>query len=220
MPKELLLEIGTEEIPAGFIPAALKAMEDMAAKALAGARLESASIRAMGNPRRLMLHVTGLPERQPDAVRESFGPPKSAAYDSEGHFTKAATGFAKGQGVDVDKLAVKMTEKGEYLCAVVEEKGAPSGQVLAELLPKLILSLPFPKSMRWADRDIRFARPIHWILALFGGEVVHFEVDGIKSGNLTRGHRFMSPGAFMVKDYESYMRQTKENFTIVDPAVR
>jgi glycyl-tRNA synthetase beta chain len=220
MPKELLLEIGTEEIPAGFIPAALKAMEEMAAKALAGARLESSSIRAMGNPRRLMLHVTGLSERQPDAVRESFGPPKSAAYDSEGHFTKAATGFAKGQGIDVGKLTVKMTGKGEYLCAVIEEKGAPAGEVLAELLPKLILSLPFPKSMRWADRDIRFARPIHWILALFGGEIVHFEVDGIKSGNLTRGHRFMSPGAFMVKDYESYMRQTKENFTIVDPAVR
>ena len=102
----------------------------------------------------------------------------------------------------------------------MEEKGAPTAEVLSELLPKLILSIPFPKSMRWGDRDIRFARPIHWILALFGGEVVHFELDGVKSGELTRGHRFLSPGAFRVKDFESYMHQTRDNYTIVDQDVR
>src|SRR5512141_3135643 len=180
MPKELLLEIGSEEIPAGFITGALGAMEELAAKALTGARLEYSAIRAMGNPRRLVLHVSGISDMQPDSVREVLGPPKSAAYDKDGNLTKAATGFAKGQGVDVASLSVKQTEKGDYICATIEEKGVPASEVLSDILPKLILSIPFPKSMRWGSRDIKFARPIHWILAILDGEVVPFEVDGTK----------------------------------------
>jgi len=220
MPKELLLEIGSEEIPAGFITGALGAMEELAAKALSNARLEYSTIRAMGNPRRLVLHVDGISDMQPDSVREVLGPPKSAAYDKDGNLTKAASGFAKGQGVEVSSLSVKQTEKGEYICATIEEKGVPANEVLSDILPKLILSIPFPKSMRWGNRDIKFARPIHWILAILDGEVVPFEVDGIKSTNLSRGHRFMSPGAFRVKDFESYMHQTKDNYSIVDQNIR
>ncbi len=118
----------------------------------------------------------------------------------------------KARGLTVASLSVKQTEKGEYICATIEEKGVPASEVLSDILPKLILSIPFPKSMRWGNRDIKFARPIHWILAILDGEVVPFEVDGIKSTNLTRGHRFMSPGAFRVKDFESYMHQTKDNY--------
>jgi glycyl-tRNA synthetase beta chain len=220
MPKELLLEIGSEEIPAGFISGALGAMEELAAKALSSSRLEYAGLRAMGNPRRLVLHVSGISDMQPDSVREVLGPPKSAAYDKDGNLTKAATGFAKGQGVEVSSLSVKQTDKGDYICATIEEKGAPATEVLADLLPKFILSIPFPKSMRWGNRDIKFARPIHWILAILDGEVVPFEVDGVKSTNLTRGHRFMSPGVFRVKDFESYMHQAKDNYSIVDQDVR
>jgi glycyl-tRNA synthetase beta chain len=220
MPKELLLEIGTEEIPARFIPGALKSLEELADKALAAARIEHGPCRGMGNPRRLMLHVKEVAERQPDSVRVTLGPPKSVAYDAAGKPTKAAAGFAKAQGVDVDSLTISVTDKGEYICATVEEKGKEAGEVLSEILPKLILSVPFPKSMRWMDREIRFARPIHWIVAVLGGDVVPFEIDGIKSGNLTRGHRFMSPGAFRVNDFEYYMHQTKDNFTIVDQDAR
>ncbi len=217
---ELLLEIGTEEIPAGFIPKALAAMEGLLAKMLSDARLAPGKIKAMGNPRRLVLHVESLSGSQPDEVRTVTGPPKRAAFDASGNPTKAAEGFAKGQGVRVEDLKVIETDKGEYISATVEEKGLQATAVLSELLPRFILSIPFPKSMRWADREIRFARPIHWILAVFGGEVVHFELDGIKSGELTRGHRFLSPGVFRVKDFDAYIHQTRDNFTIVDPEVR
>ena len=220
MMPELILEIGTEEIPAGFIPKALAAMEELADKMLSDARLTHGKIKAMGNPRRLFLHVEDLPERQPDEVRVVTGPPKRAAFDAAGKPTKAAEGFAKGQGVGVEELKIIETDKGEYISVTVEEKGAPTAAVLSELLPRFILSIPFAKSMRWGDRDIKFARPIHWILALFGGEVVHFELDGVKSGELTRGHRFLSPGSFRVKDFVSYMHQTRDNYTIVDPDVR
>jgi len=220
MPKELLLEIGTEEIPAGFIPGALKALEELADKALTDARLEHGALRAMGNPRRLVLHVKDIAERQPDSVRVVTGPSKKAAYDDAGNPTKAAMGFAKGQGVDVSALTVQATDKGEYICATIEEKGQDAKDVLAVLLPKLILSMPFPKSMRWGSKEIRFARPIHWILCLLGSDVVHFELEGIKSNNFSRGHRFMSPGVFMVKDFSSYMHQTKDNSVIVDQDVR
>ncbi len=220
MPKELLIEIGTEEIPAGFIPGALSAFEELAGKAFGDARLTHGLMRAMGNPRRLVLHVKDLSDRQPDSVRVVVGPSKKAAFDDAGNPTKAAAGFAKGQGVDVSSLTLQTTDKGEYVAATIEEKGQDTIEALAALLPKLILSVPFPKSMRWGDKDIRFARPIHWILALFGSEVVHFEIGGIKSSNLSRGHRFMSPGAFLVKDFVSYMHQTKDNYVVVDQDVR
>ena len=220
MHKDLLLEIGAEEIPAGFVTGALKAMPELAAKALADARLTHGEISAYGNPRRLALIVRGLSARQPDAVREVTGPPKKAAYDASGNPTKAATGFASSQGVGIESLTIKTTDKGEYLCAVIDEKGRDAAEVLSELLPKFIFSIPFPKSMRWMDKEIRFARPIHWILALLGGETVHFELDGVKSSNISRGHRFMSPGAFMVKDPDSYLQLTTDNYTIVDPDVR
>ena len=220
MPKELLLEIGSEEIPAGFIPPALTSLGELAAKALNDARLTHGEVRTMGNPRRLVLHVRDVSDRQPDSVRTVTGPPKKAAFDAAGNPTKAAAGFAKGQGVEVSALTVQSTDKGEYVAAVVEEKGLDSIEALANILPGLILSIPFPKTMRWMDREVRFARPIHWILAILDGEVIHFDVDGIKAGNLSRGHRFMSPGAFRVKDYASYIQQTKDNYTIVDMNAR
>jgi len=220
MSKELLLEIGTEEIPARFIPAALDALRELAAKALKEARLTHGDISAMGNPRRLFLAVNEVQAKQPDAVKEVTGPPKKAGYDADGNPTKAALGFAKSAGVDVSELRTVNTDKGEYIAAVIEEKGRKADEVLAELLPGMVLSIPFPKSMRWMDGEIRFARPIHWIMCVLGGEVVNFELDGVKSSNLSRGHRFMSPGAFTVNDLSSYVHQTRDNYTILDPAVR
>ncbi len=128
--------------------------------------------------------------------------------------------FAEKNKVPVENLTIKTTDKGEYVAARIDEEGGDTAEWLRQVMPGFILSIPFPKTMRWMDKDIRFARPIHWILAIYGGAVIPFELGGIKSGNLSRGHRFMSPGAFLVKDLKSYQAQAEPNFFVIDPAVR
>ena len=218
--KELLLEIGTEEIPAGFIPQALIDLESLAKKELEGSRIDYNGIKTLGTPRRLVLVIESVSEKQRNEETKKIGPSKQAAFDAKGSATKAAIGFAKSQSVPVESLTLIQTEKGEYVCAVKKESGKPTSELLSSILPKWILSIPFQKSMRWADVPIRFARPIHWILALFGGEVIPFEVGNIRSGNITYGHRFMHPDYFPVKDFQSYLQKTREAFVIVDPVER
>jgi glycyl-tRNA synthetase beta chain len=218
--KELLLEIGAEEIPAGFIPQALIGLESIAQKGLEASRIDFKGVRTFGTPRRLVLAIESVSEKQRDEETKKIGPSKQAAFDAKGNPTKAAIGFAKGQSVPVESLTLVETGKGEYVCAVKKEPGRPTVELLSTFLPKWILSIPFQKSMRWADVPIRFARPIHWILALFGGEVVPFEVGNIRSGNRTYGHRFMHSGPIPVKDFQSYLQKTREASAIVDPAER
>jgi glycyl-tRNA synthetase beta chain len=218
--KELLLEIGAEEIPAGFVSQALIDLERIARRELDAGRVDFGGIKTFGTPRRLVLVIEAVSEKQRDEESKKIGPSKQAAFDTKGNPTKAAIGFAKGQSVPVESLTLVQTEKGEYVCAVRKEQGRPTVELLADFLPKWILSIPFQKSMRWADVPIRFARPIHWVLALFGGEVVPFEVGNIRSGNSTFGHRFMHSGPILVKDFQSYLQRTREAFTIVDPMER
>jgi glycyl-tRNA synthetase beta chain len=218
--KELLLEIGTEEIPAGFIPQALMDLESLAKKELEASRIDFNGIKNLGTPRRLVLVIESVSEKQRDEETKKIGPSKQSAFDEKGNPTKAAIGFAKSQSVPVESLTMIQTEKGEYVCAVKKEPGKPTSEILSSLLPKWILSIPFQKSMRWADVPIRFARPIHWILALFGGKVVPFEVGNIRSENMTFGHRFMHSGPIPVKDFQSYLQKTREAFVIVDPVER
>ena len=219
--KEFLLEIGTEEIPSRFIGPALEKMKELFIQLLASGRVSSTGeLKAYGTPRRLILHVPALDEQQADISKEVLGPPKKIAYDAEGKPTKAALVFAEKNKVSVDSLSSKATDKGEYLVARIDEKGGDTAVWLRQALPGYILSIPFPKTMRWMDKDIRFARPIHWVLSLYGGAVVEFELDGLKSGNLSRGHRFMSPGAFLVKDFKSYQGQCEPNSIVIDPEVR
>jgi glycyl-tRNA synthetase beta chain len=218
--KELLLEIGTEEIPAGFISQALMDLESLAKKELEASRIDFNGIKTLGTPRRLVLVIESVSEKQRDEETKKIGPSKQSAFDAKGNPTKAAIGFAKSQSVPVESLTMIQTEKGEYVCAVRKESGRATSEILSTLLPKWILSIPFQKSMRWADVPIRFARPIHWILALFGGEVVSFEVGNIRSGNMTYGHRFMHSGPIPVKDFQSYLQKTREAFVIVDPVER
>jgi glycyl-tRNA synthetase beta chain len=218
--KELLLEIGTEEIPAGFIPQALVDLEAFAKKDLEASRIDFNGIKTLGTPRRLVLVIQSVSEKQRDEETRKIGPSKQAAFDAKGNPTKAAIGFAKSQSVPVESLTIVQTEKGEYACAVKKESGKPALEILSSLLPGWILSIPFQKSMRWADVPIRFARPIHWILALFGGEVIPFEVGNIRSGKMTYGHRFMHPGPSPVKDFESYLHETRKASVIVDPVER
>jgi glycyl-tRNA synthetase beta chain len=218
--KELLLEIGTEEIPAGFIPQALVDLENLIRKELDANRINFDGVKTLGTPRRLVLVIESISEKQRDEEIRKVGPSKQAAFDAEGKPTKAAIGFAKSQSVPVESLKLIQTEKGEYVCAVKQEFGRPTLELLSSVLPKLILSIPFQKSMRWAEVPIRFARPIHWVLALFGGEVVPFEVGNVRSGNLTYGHRFMHPGSIEVRNFNPYLQKLREGFVIVDPAER
>jgi glycyl-tRNA synthetase beta chain len=218
--KELLLEIGAEEIPAGFVPQALIGLESIAKKELEGSRIDFKGVKTFGTPRRLVLVIEAVSEKQRDEETKKIGPSKQAAFDAKGNPTKAAIGFAKGQSVPVESLTLVETGKGEYLCAVKKEPGRPTIELLSTFLPKWILSIPFQKSMRWADVPIRFARPIHWILALFGGEVVPFEVGNIRSGKMTFGHRFMHSGPIPVMDFQSYIQKTREASAIVDPVER
>ena len=218
--KELLLEIGSEEIPAGFVPQALMDLEALAKRELEASRIDFSGTKTFGTPRRLVLVIESVSEKQRDEETRKIGPSKQAAFDAKGNPTKAAIGFAKSQSVPAESLTVIQTEKGEYVCAVKKESGRLTAELLSSLLPKWILSIPFQKSMRWADVPIRFVRPIHWILALFGGEVVPFEVGNIRSGNVTYGHRFMHPGPITVKDFQSYLQKTREASVIVDPVER
>ena len=218
--KELLLEIGTEEIPAGFIPQALMDLESLAKKELEVSRIDFKGIKTLGTPRRLVLVIESVSEKQRDEETKKIGPSKQSAFDEKGNPTKAAIGFAKGQSVPVESLTPVQTEKGEYVCAVKKESGKPTAELLSSFLPKWVLSIPFQKSMKWADVPIRFARPIHWIVALFGGEIVPFEVGNIRSGNMTYGHRFMHSGPIAVKDFKSYLQKIREAFVIVDPVER
>ncbi len=218
--KELFLEIGTEEIPAGFIPRAMAEMEAMITRELTNARLSFGEIKTLATPRRLALVVKGVPAVQPDAEITATGPSRKAAYDADGKPTKAAEGFARGQGVDVSALQIISTEKGEYLAVTKQETGRPVFELLAEILPGLIANIPFKKSMRWGDLDVRFARPIHWIVALFDGIVVPFSFGNIDSGTISRGHRFMANTTFPVRDFAHYQEECERHFVIVDPEKR
>ncbi len=216
----LLLEIGTEEIPASFLPEALKRLKSLAVKIFDEWAIDIGGIKTYATPRRLCLIIDRVSLRQRDRVREAIGPSKKLAFDPDGRPTKAAIGFAKAQGVDVGSLRIKLTDRGEYLVAVIEEKGQEAETVLPDMLKEIILSLSFPKSMRWANGNLRFARPIRWILCIFGNEPVTFEIDGIKSSASTRGHRFLSPGAFQIKDISSYIHLLASNYVIVNPEER
>ncbi|MCX5839342.1 MAG: glycine--tRNA ligase subunit beta [Deltaproteobacteria bacterium] len=220
MGKELLLEIGTEEIPAAFLPKALRDMEEIARRELAANRICHGEIRTMGTPRRLFLSVEEVADRQKDQVIEKLGPARRVAFDEQGNPSRAAVGFARGQGIDVAALETVSTEKGEYVCARKKITGETTEGLLPAILTQIITDLPFRKSMRWSDLQFRFARPIHWILALYDGRVVPFRIANVESGNLSCGHRFMSPAAFPVGNREEYLAGTRNHFVIVDPAER
>lgn len=219
MRRGLLLEIGTEEMPARFISQALDGLREGVEREMGGERIGFGAIRVMGTPRRLALYAE-LDEEQGGLEEVKVGPPKKVAFDPEGRPTKAAIGFAEREGVGLEALEVIATDKGEYLGVRRREKGKRTIEVLAEVLPRLILSIPFPKSMRWSDLEIRFARPIHWVVALFGEEVVPFAIGNIVSGAQTRGHRFLAPAPFTVKGLEDYIEGLRRAFVIVDPGER
>ncbi len=220
MSAELFLELGTEEIPAGFLPVAMADLERLLVKELKTARIQCDGVRTFATPRRLAIAASGVALSQLRQELSVAGPSVKVAYDSEGNPTKAALGFARSNGVEVADLTRIETDKGEYLHLSKVVEGRPTVELLPEILPRLIGSLNFRKSMRWKDLDIRFARPMHWIVALFDGDVVPFQYGNLQSGNLSRGHRFMAPDAFEVQHLEQYLAAAEARFVIADPARR
>ena len=211
-----LLEIGTEDLPARFLPSAIQQLKANAKTILENHHVKFSHVITYGTPRRLAVIVDGVPLMQEDSSKEVFGPPKQAAFDKEGNPTKAALGFAISQGVNVKNLILKAKDKGEYVVAVVEEKGISVKDLLPEVLHKIVLSLHLPKSMRWGNGTIRFIRPIRWLVSLFDRETINFEIDGIKSSNFTRGHRFLSPASFKITEIQSYKKLLVNNCVVVD----
>jgi glycyl-tRNA synthetase beta chain len=223
MPADLLLEIGTEEIPAGFLTRAIESLAGRAETALAEARLDAERIRVLGTPRRLVLAVARLADRQPDLSERVVGPPARAAFDDAGKPTQAAIGFARRNGVPVEALERAEVEgkKGEYVVCTRHEPGQPAAAVLPALLERLIAELPWAKSMRWAHREEAFVRPVHWIVALLGDDVLPVSFAGVHADRVSRGHRFLAPEPVAVPSaLPAYLDLMRKRFVIVDPAMR
>ena len=214
----LLLEIGTEEIPAGYIVPALKQMEDLFAEQVKKNRISIDSIHTTGTPRRLVLFVSGLPQRQEDIVQEVKGPSAKVAFDENGKPTKAAVGFASSQGVKAEDMKVVDTSNGKYCFAVKEIEGRRMLDLLPEILTSIITSIAFPKSMRWKAEKLYFARPIRTIMALLDKDVVNLELNGVKSDRKTNGHQFLSDKVIDIKDadYDSYKEILKSENVIIE----
>jgi len=218
---EFLLEIGTEEIPSGYIEDGLRQLRELTGERLREERIEvGEALQTCGTPRRLVLVGRAVGSRQPDTVQEVTGPPVKAAYDADGRPTRAAEGFAKKQGVALEELGTVDTPKGAYVYVRKEISGRPAADVLAELLPGVIRDLSWPKSMTWGSVGFPFARPIHWVVALLDGTVVPFEVAGVASGRTSRGHRFMAPEPFEVRGVEDYFERLPGARVMVDPEER
>lgn len=218
--RDLLFEIGTEEIPAGYLEPALKQLEAFFVRRTTELKISYGTIQVMGTPRRLALIVRDVVEKQQDIREELLGPSKKAAFDATGQMTKAAVGFARSKGADVGDLKVVDTAKGEYLMLLREAKGEETACLLPELLQSLICNISFPKSMRWGSNQITFARPIQWIVALLGQEVLPVCHEGIVSGNLTRGHRFLANEQFAIESASTYEQQLSEKCVLVDQVKR
>ena len=216
--KGLVLEIGTEEFPASFIEPALKFLKESFTEKLRESFLTPSSVEVFGTPRRLILLADGVPEKQPDREELFIGPSYRAAF-KDGKPTKAAEGFARSKGVSVEELIVVENpkgRKGQYVAVKKLIKGRPATEALKEILPRLITSIPFKKSMRWGNKKIRFARPIRWILALYGNETIEFEIDGIRSSDTSFGHRFLSPEPFTVENPFDFIIALEERFVVAD----
>ncbi len=218
--QSLLFEVGTEEIPARFLPGIVAQVRALTREMLGEFAIEFTDIDCYATPRRIGLTVQGLPERQSARRRTVFGPPRHVAFDDKGEPTKAAIGFANSQGVDVGSLRVERKGKGEYVVAVIEEEGVPVRELLPGMLRRTLLSIHTPKTMRWGDGELRFVRPVHWIVAVLDGEVIDVEIDGLRSGRRTRGHRFLSPGDIEIGSAEEYVDALERGFVIVDQTKR
>lgn len=208
----LLYEIGTEEMPAQYMPGILKEYQELAGKKLAEARIPFSTVKVYGTPRRMAFLAEGVAEKQEDSNVESKGPSLKIAFDKDGNATRAAQGFARGQGVDVKDLV----QKDGYVYAVKHLAGKKTEELLPAILDDILHSLNFPKTMRWADYDFGFVRPFRWMVALLDDKVIPVEANDVKSGREARGHRFLSNHLITIPDAAAYEKTMEDNFVMVD----
>jgi len=217
---ELFLEIGAEEIPARFMSLALDYLEKEIPSFLKKNRIQASEPRVMGSPRRLVISFDEVGNQQEDIVETHFGPNVKLAYDEKGDPTKSALGFARGKGIDPSQLTLEKTPKGEVVCARIEKTGQPTATILNNFFPILISKIPFPKKMRWGNRETPFVRPLHWIVALFGSKPLSFSYEGTPCTDISRGHRFMHSDFFKVNGMDDYLKSCEKYFLMIDPVIR
>lgn len=217
---DLLFEIGCEELPAVDAASGARQIATVGRERFEAARLSFQTVRGLGTPRRLVLHVRGLADMQAERREWVRGPSEKVAFGAGGEPTPAAVGFARSRGLRVEDLTVRDTPQGRYLMAEEVDPGRPAAEVLLELLPEIAAGLQFPKTMRWGAGDFRFSRPIRWLVALLDEEVVACRVAGVEAGRLTYGHRTLAPGPFPVSDPDDYFRKLDGAYVVVDPAER
>lgn len=216
MAKDLLFEIGAEEIPAGFLPNIIKQLGELATAALAERHIPHGAVKVYATPRRVALLINDVAERGEDVHETHKGPSVSIAYDADGNATKAAIGFARGKGLDVSELKVV----DGYIFADTTTAGLDTKEVLSDVLPSLITGLSFPKSMHWGDLEERFVRPVRWLVALFGQDVVPVIFANVTSTNVSRGHRFLGESELTITEPKDYVDTLTKNFIMIDQDVR
>ena len=218
--RDLLLEIGTEEIPAGFLLWVHKEILAIARKEMESFRIPFSGMESYATPRRIALLIKGVAERQEDAVQEAKGPAWKSAFDANGNPTKAAHGFARSRGIDVSDLEMREVGGVQYSFAISRTEGLPAKEMLPEIMLRIIKSIVFPKNMYWNESMVRFARPIRWLLCLWEDEVIPFQYAGLTSGRTTRGHRFMGKKEISVPHTGAYLDLLYDNYVIADPEKR
>lgn len=216
----VVLEIGTEEIPAQYMENALKDLNRLAKKYLEESRIKYKEIKVYGTPRRLILFIFHIKEKQEDIFQKIKGPAYSIAYNKNSQLQQPALKFAQSQGINVEDLIVEDTKKGKYIFAPKSIIGQPTIDLLSQIFPKIIKSMQFPKSMRWGEKSLRFIRPIRWILALYGKEIIKFNIDGLDSENITYGHRLLAPQIIKISSTQEYFKKLEKNYVIIDPKIR
>lgn len=215
MSKDLLFEIGLEEVPARFLRGAIEQLQERVVKFLDASRIAFGQVEAYATPRRLAVLIRDVAEKQEDVEEEVKGPSRKIALDENGNWSKAALGFARSQGVDPEQFTFKELAGVEYIYATKSSKGVETASVIGEGLLSVLHAMTFPKFMRWASYDFKFVRPIRWIVALLGNEIIELEVAGVKSGNVTRGHRFLGQEA-VVTDPGSYVELLRSEHVVAD----
>jgi glycyl-tRNA synthetase beta chain len=219
---DLLFEIGCEEIPAGMIPRACNELKVTLEKYLSSAGiLEKDPVEVFGAPRRLVAICKLIRLKQPDTGKEVTGPPKSIAYDNVGQPTRAAESFASKQGIPLSKLFLVTTAKGEFLAGKLLTRGRTAEAILAEMLPRAVSEIPWPRSMYWTAKDgFRFIRPIRWCVALLGGKPLRFDLAGVKVGRESSGHRFLGKSRIPIRNSAVYEGALRKNYVLVSPEAR
>jgi len=215
MPKDLLFEIGLEEVPARFLRAAMEQLEDRLVKWLEASRIGHGKVTAYATPRRLAVWVKEVADKQEDVSEEVKGPSRKIALDENGQWSKAALGFARSQGVDPESFTFKELGGVEYIYVTKSSVGVDTQSILSEGLHGILTAMTFPKNMRWGAHEFKFVRPIKWIVALLGSETIALEVAGVKAGNVTRGHRFLGSDA-VIPEASAYREILREQHVIVD----